>query len=256
MNAIHRLSAMALLLGISLILLVFPEPVLSQLYTYVNANGVRVYTDRRPEGVNYSVVSGQSQGSSGARSNNQLFVYQAPSGDRLLTNLRQRDSALTLIATYGRPTASLRCNLRADEVMRIGGGPYDDIITRAALERNLDPILVKTVIWVESCFDSKAVSRVGAQGLMQLMPGTAEELGVSDSFDPEQNIRGGTTYLARMLARFNGDMDLALAAYNAGPGAVQRYGGIPPFRETINYVERINSHYSRYAAADTSGLSP
>ena len=234
----------------------WPEPAHAQLYTYVNANGVKVYTDRRPEGEKYSVVSGQHQGSAGTRSSTQLFVYQDASGERLITNLRQRDSALTLIATYGRPTASINCNLRVSEALRIGSGPYDDIITRVAAAHALDPILIKTVIWVESCFDPKAVSRVGAQGLMQLMPGTAAELGVTDSFDPEQNIRGGTTYLAQMLKRFNGDLNLALAAYNAGPGAVQRHGGVPPFRETLNYIERINGHYHRYAQTDSTESNP
>jgi len=226
----------------------------AELYTYLDADGTRVYTDQRPtSGVSYRRVGIPSSGSSTSRSGGQIFVYQMPSGERLVTNQRQRDNAMTLIATYGRPTASVRCRLSAGEVMPVGSGPFDSIIVREASSRNLDPLLVKSVIWVESCFDQYAVSRVGAHGLMQLMPGTAAELGVTNRFDPAQNIRGGVTYLAQMLERFDRNLDLALAAYNAGPGAVERYSGIPPFAETRNYVERVNAHYRLHAAAAGQG---
>jgi hypothetical protein len=226
----------------------------AELYTYLDADGTRVYTDQRPtSGVTYRRVGIPSSGSSTNRSGGQIFVYQMPSGERLVTNQRQRDEAMTLIATYGRPTASVRCRLSAGEVMPVGSGPFDSIIVQEASSRNLDPLLIKSVIWVESCFDQYAVSRVGAHGLMQLMPGTAAELGVSDRFDPAQNIRGGVTYLAQMLERFDRNLNLALAAYNAGPGAVERYSGIPPFAETRNYVERVNAHYRLHAAAADHG---
>lgn len=106
----------------------------------------------------------------------------------------------------------------------------------------LDPKLVKALIRVESSFDPRAKSKKGAMGLMQLMPATARDLGVTDAFDPQQNVRGGVTYLRRMIDRF-GRMELALAAYNAGPEAVARYGGIPPYRETRQYVDRVLSVY-------------
>ncbi|MBS0001984.1 MAG: lytic transglycosylase domain-containing protein [Thioalkalivibrio sp.] len=222
----------------------------AELYTYLDAHGTRVYTDQRPTGgVSYRRVGIAATGDSANRSGGQLFVYQLPSGERLVTNQRQREDAATLIATYGRPTASVRCRLSADEVMPVGAGPFDGIIVREAHSRNLDPLLVKSVIWVESCFDQYAVSRVGAHGLMQLMPATAAELGVTDRFDPAQNIRGGVTYLAWMLERFDQNLDLALAAYNAGPGAVERHSGVPPFAETRNYIERIHAHYQLHAAA-------
>lgn len=235
-------------------LLLWSANALGELYTYIDADGIRVYTDQRPtSGVSYRRVGIPGSGGSTNRSGAQIFVYQKPNGDRLVTNQRQREDALTLIATYGRPTASVRCRLPASEVMSVGSGPFDGTIVREASSRNLDPMLVKSVIWVESCFDQYAVSRVGAQGLMQLMPGTAADLGVTDRFDPVQNIRGGVAYLAQMLERFDNNLDLALAAYNAGPGAVERFNGIPPFAETRTYIERVNAHYRLHAAAANSG---
>jgi hypothetical protein len=112
-------------------------------------------------------------------------------------------------------------------------------IQRAAEKYNVPADLVRSVIRCESNFDARAVSRAGAQGLMQLMPATAADLGVSDSFDIDQNVDGGTRYLRQMLDRFEGDIELALAAYNAGPGTVSRYGGVPPYRETQAYVKKV-----------------
>ncbi len=122
---------------------------------------------------------------------------------------------------------------------------YDPLIGEAAASEGVPPALVKAVIAAESAFDSDAVSRKGAQGLMQLMPDTAQLVGVDDPFEPAQNVRGGTTYLRSMIDRY-GDLSRALAAYNAGPSAVDRYGGIPPFRETRDYVDRVLTYYRRY----------
>jgi soluble lytic murein transglycosylase-like protein len=102
---------------------------------------------------------------------------------------------------------------------------------------------VKAVIRVESCFDVQAVSRVGARGLMQLMPATASELGVKNAFDAEQNIEGGVRYLRKMLERFDNDTEMAVAAYNAGPQAVARHRGVPPYEETQRYVKRVLAEY-------------
>jgi soluble lytic murein transglycosylase len=124
---------------------------------------------------------------------------------------------------------------------------YDALISEAAARHGLPPALVKAVIAAESNFDPQAVSRKGAQGLMQLMPGTATDLGVENPFEAEQNVRGGARYLAHLYARF-GDWSHALAAYNAGPEAVDRHRGIPPYAETREYVERVLAYYRRYDA--------
>jgi soluble lytic murein transglycosylase-like protein len=116
---------------------------------------------------------------------------------------------------------------------------FDDLIREAAHKYSVSADLVKAVVRAESAFDPLAVSRVGAQGLMQLMPALARELGVTDPFDPRQNIMAGTRYLSQLLDSHNGDVVLALASYNAGPGNVDRYNGVPPFRETRHYIKTI-----------------
>jgi soluble lytic murein transglycosylase-like protein len=122
---------------------------------------------------------------------------------------------------------------------------YEELIQDAALQYDMDPDLIRAVMQTESAFHPYAVSRAGAEGLMQLMPALADEMGVADSFDPRDNIMGGARYLKRLLDYHNGNLDLALASYNAGPGNVERYGGIPPFRETRKYVKTIKALYAR-----------
>jgi soluble lytic murein transglycosylase-like protein len=122
---------------------------------------------------------------------------------------------------------------------------YDGLILVNARANQVPPALVKAVIAAESLFDSGAVSRAGAQGLMQLMPETARALGVDDPFRPSDNVDGGTRYLRAMLDRY-GDMAWALAAYNAGPTAVDRYQGVPPYKETRDYVRRVMAYYRHY----------
>ncbi len=119
------------------------------------------------------------------------------------------------------------------------------VIMAESQKNNVDPLLIKTIIKYESGFCPFAVSPVGAGGLMQLMPDTARGLGVSDIFSPEQNIAAGTLYIRRQLDAFNNNIAFALAAYNAGPGAVQAYGGVPPYSETINYVNMIIADYTK-----------
>jgi soluble lytic murein transglycosylase-like protein len=141
-------------------------------------------------------------------------------------------------------------------VPRLRGGPaqyaralpatvYDPYIDQVARDNGVDPSLVKAVALVESGFNPKAVSAKGARGLMQLLPSTAKQYGVSDLHDPYQNLRAGAAHLRDLLDEFDGNVTLALAAYNAGSGAVRRYGGVPAYRETQDYVKKIEGELGR-----------
>ncbi len=122
----------------------------------------------------------------------------------------------------------------------------ESLVGTSASAYGVDPALVKAIIANESDFNPKATSRTGAQGLMQLEPGTAAGLGVTDAYDPAQNISGGTRYIKGLLDRFHGDLRLAVAAYNAGPGAVMKYNGVPPYAETQAYVSNVLDSYEKY----------
>jgi soluble lytic murein transglycosylase-like protein len=122
--------------------------------------------------------------------------------------------------------------------------PFGELIQTASQKYGVDADLLFSVIAAESNFNSRAISRRGARGLMQILPATATRLGVKDIFDPAQNIDAGTRYLRDLMARYQGDLVLTLAAYNAGPGAVQRYGRVPPYNETISYLRAIRKIYA------------
>lgn len=142
-----------------------------------------------------------------------------------------------------------KCRSISWEKVALNTQSFDAEILQAALDNGVEPALIRAIIHAESAYQADAVSPKGAQGLMQLMPETARMLQVMDPFNPANNIDGGTRYLAELLQQFNGDVTLATAAYNAGPGAVTKYGGVPPYEETREYVRRVGILNKRYSAA-------
>ena len=145
--------------------------------------------------------------------------------------------------------ADPKCRAVAWEKVPLNTQSFHREIRTAASFNAVEESLIRAIIHAESAYQPDARSPKGAQGLMQLMPETAAELRVADPYDPAANIDGGTRYLSQLLAEFEGDLELATAAYNAGPGAVYKYGGIPPFEETKEYVRRVKILYARYGEA-------
>ncbi|MDH3714865.1 MAG: lytic transglycosylase domain-containing protein [Gammaproteobacteria bacterium] len=154
------------------------------------------------------------------------------------------------VGYYGRPPATASCRGVTPSVMDTRAAAYSNVIERMAERYGVSALLVQAIISVESCFDRLARSVAGAQGLMQLMPSTARSLGVRDAYDPVQNINGGIRYFSDLQRRYQNNNHLALAAYNAGPAAVDRYNGIPPYRETRNYVQKVLKRYRQYSGAE------
>ena len=203
-----------------------PRLVRGQVYSYVGKDGVRHYTSKRPAGV--AVASMRTI----------QYSYME-----------------SCYACASKPGVNFR-------TLRLNTSAYRDEVRAAAREHGVDEAIVRAIIHAESAFNPNALSRVGAQGLMQLMPATARRFGVGNAFEPRQNINGGVKYLAWLLKRFNGNLTLAAAGYNAGEGAVDKYKGVPPYRETRHYVDRVAVLAERYrgelnpvAAAATGGLS-
>ena len=178
--------------------------------------------------------------------------------DQLLERARERDrhqQRLLRLARRRRPRPPPRARPRPARAFP-AGTPYAAEITAAAQANGLDPALLAGLIKQESGFNPNAGSGAGARGLTQLMPGTAAGLGVTNVLDPVQSINGGAKYLKQQLDAFGGDAAKALAAYNAGPGAVQRFGGIPPYSETQNYVRIVQANAAAYRAGTTTTPSP
>ncbi|MCX5835967.1 MAG: lytic transglycosylase domain-containing protein [Deltaproteobacteria bacterium] len=168
-----------------------------------------------------------------------IFKYEDGEGITHLTNVpTQHGIKYVLIMREKR--------VLFDKKLGVDISKYDHLIAKASQKYNIESALIKAVIKAESNFNHMAVSRKGARGLMQLMPATASSLQVHDSFHPENNIEGGARYLRYLLKYFKGNLSLALAAYNAGENAVIRYGGIPPYRETQTYVQRVLGYLDKY----------
>ena len=187
-----------------------PHLVRGQVYSYIQ-DGVRHYTSRAPRG---------GVGITAMRTIKYSFME-------------------TCYACAARPGIDFN-------TLRLNTAAYSAEISAASRDYGVDEAIVRAIIHAESAFNPNALSRVGAQGLMQLMPATARRFGVGNAFDAAQNIRGGVQYLAFVLKRFNGDLSLAAAGYNAGEGAVDKYKGVPPYSETQRYVQRVGLLAQRY----------
>ncbi len=188
-----------------------------QVYSYIK-DGVRHYTSKPPKGV---------AGATAMRTIRYSFME-------------------TCFACGAQPGVNFK-------TLRLNPNAYDAQIRAASQQHGVDEAIVRAIIHAESSFNPNAISRVGAQGLMQLMPATARRFGVTNSFDPTQNISGGVQYLSWLLKRYNGDLTLAAAGYNAGEGAVDRYKGVPPYSETRRYVERVRLLAERYRGLSGRG---
>ena len=180
-------------------------------------------------------------------------MYKFTDKDGIIHYTNVRPTGQKNVKTFSFPcyASDITCNQMDWEKIPLNRQAFDDEIRAAAQVFAVDDALIRAIIHAESAYQPEALSPRGAQGLMQLMPATQEELQVEDVFDPGSNIEGGTLYLSRLLEQFNQSVDLATAAYNAGPGAVREYGGIPPYRETREYVRRVKILYRRYRSTES-----
>jgi len=192
-----------------------------------------------------------------------IYQFKDNNGTTLLTNKKKAEySHLKVVKATYYPDSNIHSysNWGASEASVLPSysrnkNAFDSLIRQAAQQHGVSEGLIKAVMHTESGFNINARSPVGAQGLMQLMPATARRFNVNNAYDPQQNIFAGAKYLSWLLKRFNGDTRLAIAAYNAGEGNVDKYGGIPPFRETQDYVRRVTSRYQNLYASSIGSSS-
>ncbi len=228
---ISRLSLTVLLL----VVIVLPVSAGAAMYAYVDARGICHYTN----------VPGTGRYKLSERPPRRV----ASPEDQLIRTITRRSTsglAPVNLAHRGYLRRSAYTGRYAGRMFRSAPQTLNRYIQLAAMNHQVDPLLIKAVIQAESNFDPNALSPKGAQGLMQLMPGTARDLAVDDPFDPAQNINGGTKYLRYLLDNFNGNVELSLAAYNAGPGRVAARGDIPNIPETQDYVAKVLENYRSY----------
>lgn len=175
-----------------------------------------------------------------------VYVYETPSGSKVITDSRIRKKGYVLKRSY-KTKAYRSGGARAPYYAKPIKSKFDALIVNMALKYDIEPSFIKAVIHVESAFDQYALSRAGAMGLMQLMPATAASYQLKQNhFNPNLNVEAGVQHIKDLMARYNNDKKLILAAYNAGAGAVSKYNGIPPFEETQNYVKKVMKLYSLY----------
>lgn len=190
--------------------------------------------------------------SSGAQAQSGMFKHRAADGSVTFSDAPIQNGQVVRSSYKGTirtPTIANPCKGLSVAELDAKGQALHTHFAKAARQSGVDASLLKAVARAESCFDPSAVSHAGARGLMQLMPPTANDMGVNDIHDLEQNLQGGARYLAAMLARYSNDLELALAAYNAGPGNVDRYDGVPPFSETQRYIVSVKAFRDRYQSS-------
>ncbi|MBF0316989.1 MAG: lytic transglycosylase domain-containing protein [Nitrospirae bacterium] len=217
-------------------------PINAEIFKFVDGDGVVYYTDVPLRGARAKSgsESPRQQGRQDLKKDAAVRVHNKPSPAKTPDVAAQKGTSNRDVSNN--EVAMPRIEPPGIPIMNVGTD-HETVVESLSKKHGLDPVLVKAIIKAESNWNSAAISPKGAMGLMQLMPGTASLLSVNNPYDPAENIDGGMRYLKYLLTRFNGDVTMAVAGYNAGPEAVQRYGGVPPYAETKLYVNRVLESY-------------